>query len=147
MATKRNLGLVSGLEYANLDFVRRFVRAIPAERYTLILTAVCVPCRVAEQEAQRVGLDHHWFKWRCSPWLIVPKCSALTLLYDGSNFTPLSKLATFARRYNPETDMCVFGPDGPIQNGVDFLLGKDATVTMARRGYGDYSDPRSYRTQ
>lgn len=145
---KYSIALVSGLEYANLDFVRRLVRSLNPKKYSLVLTAVCVPCRVAEEEADRYGIEHLRMKWQCYPGRLVPRCQALVMLYDGGNYAPLSYLASFAKRYAPKTSISVFGPEGPIQNGVDFLVCNGATVTGEGRRYGDYGNPtyRSGRT-
>ena len=131
-----NIGLVSGLEYADLDFVRRMVRAIDEKRFALILTADVVACKVAEREALTRNVRCRWVKWRCRPWKIIPFCPQLVLLYDGGNLEPLSDLAHFALRNAPETRFSVFGPEGPIQNGIDFLVQPRATVQLKRRGWG-----------
>ena len=138
-----NVGLVSGLEFGDLDFVRRLVRGIDTERFNLVLTADVVACRVAETEAETQKLSFKWLKWKCRPWKLVPFCPNMVLLYDGGNFQPLSDLVTFARRYQPKTRFAVFGPDGPLPNGVDFLDRARATVQLEKRGYGDYGGPTS----
>jgi hypothetical protein len=135
-----NIGLVSGLEYANLEFVRRFVRAIDKMRFSLVLTADVIACNVAEREALGIGIRTKWAKWQGRPWRIIPFCPHLVLLYDGGNRTPLGDIAGFAVRNFPQTRIFLFGPDGPIANGIDFLLNTHATVQTERRGYGgDYN--------
>jgi hypothetical protein len=132
-----NVGLVSGLEYANLDFVRRFVRSIDQSRFSLVLTADVVACKVAEREALGRNVTTRWVKWRCRPWKLVPFCAHLVMLYDGGNLDPLSDLATFAAKNAPNTGVSLFGPEGPIQNGIDFLDRARVTVSLPRReGWG-----------
>ncbi len=144
-----NVGLVSGLEFGNIDFVRRLVRGIDPKRFNLVLTADVLACRVAESEALSLRLCCKWVKWRCRPWRLVPHCPNMVLLYDGGNYPPLAGLVQFAMRNAPQTRFAIFGSDGPLANGLDFLTGTNVTVHSEKRGYfrGDYHSPTDHQTR
>jgi hypothetical protein len=132
----KNIALVSGLEFSNVDFVRSLVRAIPVSRYRLVITSGCLPCRVAFLEAQKCSVLCMRLLWKCKPHRLVPLCGTFVLLYDGGNYWPLSRLMTYAAKWAPQTIFRIYGPDGPIENSVAFLHRSRDTVASPRREYG-----------
>lgn len=130
------IGLLAGMDFANLRFVRGFVRSLSPERYTLILTSRNAACTVAAEISLKTGLPVERLT-RCKPHHLVPSCQVLVLLYDGVNQSTLLDFGNYAIKHAPLTQIHVFGPEGPIENGIAFLRRSRATF---RRGYGGFGN-------
>jgi hypothetical protein len=130
------IAIVAGMEFCNHRFVRGFVRALPANTCTLILTSRNESCTVAAQVCKKTGLPVERIS-RCKPHHLIPSCDVLVLLYDGANQQKLLDFAKYATKHAPKTEIRLFGPEGPIEHALAFLLYQRATF---RRGYGGFGN-------
>lgn len=130
------VAIVAGMDFANLTFVRGLVRSLNADRHILVLTSANAACTVAAETAEKCRIRVERLS-RCKPHQILPRCKVLLLLYDGANHSTLCDFAVYAERHAPDCTVRVFGPGGPIKDGIAFLRASRATF---RRGYGGFGN-------
>lgn len=130
------VAILAGMDFVNMVFVRGLVRSLHADRHILVLTSANAACTVAAETAVKYRIRTERIS-RCKPHHIIPKCKVLLLLYDGVNHGTLLDFANYAMRHAPDCTIRVFGPGGPIENGIDFLRRSRATF---RRGYGGFGN-------